>query len=182
MGVMLMDTTKVLNVFVSVARAKNFSQAALDTGLSAPAVSRAIAQLERHLGIRLFHRTTRRVSLTTEGERLFEMADAGLRLLDDAMDKTRYANEQVQGSIRIAAPRSLGIKLLVHLIAEFQQNHPDVHFDLILEDQFTDLVALKIDVGFRAGTQPDDALIARKLGAMASGPVGARNQGRSRIS
>lgn len=161
-----MDTTKSLNVFLCVARANSFSQAALDTGLTPPAVSRAVAQLEEHLGIRLFHRTTRRVSLTDEGSRLFELADAGLRLLDEAMDKTMYAKQQVGGTIRVAAPRSLGVKLLVPLIAEFQLEHPEVVFEALLDDHFTDLVAQKIDVGFRAGTEPERNVISRPLGAM----------------
>jgi DNA-binding transcriptional LysR family regulator len=161
-----MDTTRVLNIFLCVARAQSFSQAAHDTGLTTPAVSRAIAQLEEHLGIRLLHRTTRRVSLTDEGARLFELADAGLRLLDEAMDKTVYAKQQSGGLIRIAAPRSLGVKLLVPVIASFQDKHPDVHFEVLLDDHFTDLVANKIDVGFRAGTAPERNVISRSLGAM----------------
>jgi DNA-binding transcriptional LysR family regulator len=161
-----MDTTRVLNIFLSVARAQSFSQAAHDTGLTTPAVSRAIAQLEEHLGIRLLHRTTRRVSLTDEGARLFELADAGLRLLDEAMDKTIYAKQQAGGLIRIAAPRALGAKLLVPIIAAFQLEHPDVHFDVMLDDHFTDIVANRIDVGFRAGTAPERNVISRSLGAM----------------
>jgi DNA-binding transcriptional LysR family regulator len=161
-----MDTTRVLNIFLSVARAQSFSQAAHDTGLTTPAVSRAISQLEEHLGIRLLHRTTRRVSLTDEGARLFELADAGLRLLEEAMDKTVYAKQQAGGLIRIAAPRSLGIKLLVPVIAAFQGVHPDVHFDVLLDDHFTDLVANRIDIGFRAGTAPERNVISRSLGAM----------------
>jgi DNA-binding transcriptional LysR family regulator len=160
-----MDTTRVLNIFLSVARAQSFSQAAHDTGLTTPAVSRAIAQLEAHLGVRLLHRTTRRVNLTDEGARLFELADAGLRLLDEAMDKTVYS-KQTGGVIRIAAPRSLGVKLLVPAIASFQEAHPDVLFEVVLDDHFTDLVANRIDVGFRAGTAPERNVIARSLGSM----------------
>jgi DNA-binding transcriptional LysR family regulator len=161
-----MDTTRVLNIFLNVARAQSFSQAAHDTGLTTPAVSRAIAQLEERLGVRLLHRTTRRVSLTDEGARLFELADAALRLLDEAMDKTIYAQHQTGGIIRIAAPRSLGIKLLVPLIAAFQDKRPDIHFDVTLDDYFSDLVANKIDVGFRTGTAPERNVISRSLGAM----------------
>ncbi|PLZ02958.1 transcriptional regulator [Burkholderia sp. WAC0059] len=161
-----MDTTKVLGIFLSVARASSFSQAALDTGLTTPAVSRAVAQLEAHLGIRLLHRTTRRVSLTDEGSRLFELAEAGLRLLDEAMDKTIYAKQQLGGTIRITAPRSLGLQLVVPLIAEFQALHPDVQFEAALDDHFTDLVAQKIDIGFRAGSEPERSVIARSLSPM----------------
>jgi DNA-binding transcriptional LysR family regulator len=161
-----MDTTRVLNIFLNVARAQSFSQAAHDTGLTTPAVSRAIAQLEERLGVRLLHRTTRRVSLTDEGARLFELADSALRLLDEAMDKTVYATQQTGGMIRIAAPRSLGVKLLVPVLAAFQDKRPDIHFDVMLDDHFTDLAANKIDVGFRAGSAPERNVISRSLGAM----------------
>ena len=161
-----MDTTRVLGIFLTVARLRSFSQAALDTGLTPPAVSRAVALLEDHLGVRLLRRTTRSVSLTDEGERLFELADAGLRLLDEAMDKTVYAKQQAGGTIRVAAPRSIGIVMLAPLIAEFQKTNPDIHFEVLLDDHFTDLVAAKIDVGFRAGTEPEQNLIARPLGQM----------------
>ncbi|SAL39584.1 LysR family transcriptional regulator [Caballeronia sordidicola] len=158
-----MDTTRALNIFLSVARARNFSRAAIETGTSTPAISRAVAQLEKHLGLRLFHRTTRRVSLTAEGERLYELAEKGLQLLDDAMDRTMYAKDALRGSIRIAAPRSIGSHLLVPLMLKFQENHPNVGFDTVLEDCFTDLVGQKIDIGFRAGSQPDGVLISRPL-------------------
>ena len=161
-----MDTTKVLNIFVSVARARNFSQAALDMGLTPPVVSRAIAQLEEHLGIRLFHRTTRRVNMTDECTRLFELANAGLSMLNEAMDKIVYAKQQLGGSIRVVAPRSLGSALVVPLIAAFQEKHPEVEFDVALDEHFTDLVEQKMDVGFRAGVEPEGSLIVRALHPM----------------
>jgi DNA-binding transcriptional LysR family regulator len=159
-----MDTTKALNVFLAVARANSFSQAALDIGSTTSAVSRVIAQLEEHLEVRLFHRTTRRISLTDEGERLFELADAGVRLLNEALDKTVYAKQRVGGVLRVAAPHAFGPKLIVPLMVDFQRVHPDIIFEAILDDQFTDVVAQKIDVGFRAGTEPKHNLISRPLG------------------
>lgn len=133
-------------------------------GLTPPAVSRAIAQLEHHLGVRLLNRSTRKVSLTDEGSRLYELADAGLRLLDEAMDQTQYSKQEVAGLIRIAASHSFGNRQLIPLIRQFQKLYPDIHFDLLFEDQFTDLVTAKIDVGFRSGNEPGANLIARSLG------------------
>ncbi|RKP55836.1 LysR family transcriptional regulator [Pararobbsia silviterrae] len=158
-----MDQTRVLSIFLSVARTRSFTHAAQAVGLTPPAVSRAIAQLEAHLGVRLVNRSTRKVSLTDEGARLFELADAGLRLLDEAMDQTRYSKHEVAGVIRLAASNSFGSRQLIPLIKRFQAHYPDVVFDVLLEDQLTDMITAKIDVGFRSGNEPAESLIARLL-------------------
>jgi DNA-binding transcriptional LysR family regulator len=158
-----MDQTRVLSIFLSVARTRSFTHAAQAVGLTPPAVSRAIAQLEAHLGVRLVNRSTRKVSLTDEGAQLFELADAGLRLLDEAMDQTRYSKQDVAGVIRLAASNSFGSRQLIPLIKRFQVHYPDVHFDVLLEDQLTDMITAKIDVGFRSGNEPAESLIARLL-------------------
>ncbi|WP_245982868.1 LysR family transcriptional regulator [Trinickia fusca] len=162
-----MDTAKALSIFAAVVRAKSFTHAAQATGITPPAVSRSIALLEKHLGVRLFHRTTRRVSLTEEGEKLFELTDEGLRLLDEAMDKTRYLTRGLAGVIRITATRSINHCVLVPLIAAFREAHPAVRFDVTLDAQFTDLVAAKIDVGFRIGGEPPSLSVARPIGTLA---------------
>jgi DNA-binding transcriptional LysR family regulator len=159
-----MDKARVISLFIGVVRAGSFSQAAIAQGLSAQAVSKAVRQLEDHLGVRLFHRTTRSLSLTDEGQRLFELAHPGLRLLDEALEQVRGSLDEVDGLIRVAAPTSLGTHLLPALLREFQDRHPKARFDLLLADQFTDLVAAKIDVGFRAGNPPERNLIARRVG------------------
>ncbi|TFW17660.1 LysR family transcriptional regulator [Duganella callida] len=161
-----MDKARVISLFIGVVRAGSFSQAAVDAGLTPQAVSKAVRQLEQHLGVRLFHRTTRSLSLTDEGTRLFELANPGLRLLDDALEQIRNSRLDVDGVIRLAAPTSIGNAIIVPLLQEFQQRYPGAHFDLVLDDHFTDLVESKIDVGFRAGSPPERNLVARKLGDM----------------
>lgn len=159
-----MDKARVISLFIGVVRAGSFSQAAVAEGLAAQSVSKAIRQLEEYLGVRLFHRTTRSLSLTDEGQRLFELAHPGLRLLDDALEQVRNSGDEIDGLIRIAAPTSFGTHLLAPLLSEFQLRHPRVSFDLVLADQFTDLVESKIDVGFRAGNAPERNLVARRIG------------------
>ena len=159
-----MDKSRVLSLFIGVVRAGSFSQAAVSEGLAAQSVSKAIRQLEEHLGVRLFHRTTRSLALTEEGQRLYELASPGLQLLDEALDQVRNSGDEVEGLIRISAPTSLGSHLLAPMLCEFQERHPRARFDLVLADQFTDLVAAKIDVGFRAGSAPERNLIARRIG------------------
>jgi DNA-binding transcriptional LysR family regulator len=162
-----MDKARVITLFIGVVHAGSFSQAAVDAGLSAQAVSKAIRQLEEHLGVRLFHRTTRSLSLTDEGQRLFELANPGLRLLDEALDHVRSSREAMDGVIRITAPTSIGSIVLAPLLAQFQDIHPGTRFDLYLEDHFTDMIESKIDVGFRAGNPPERNLVARRLGKIA---------------
>ncbi|RFP11941.1 MULTISPECIES: LysR family transcriptional regulator [unclassified Duganella] len=159
-----MDKARVVSLFIGVVRAKSFSQAAVDAGLTPQAVSKAVRQLEDHLGVRLFHRTTRSLSLTEEGARLFELANPGLRLLDEALDHIQNSRLEVDGLIRVVAPMSIGNTILVPLLPEFQRRYPGAHFDVQLDDHFTDLVESKIDVGFRAGNPPERNLISRKLG------------------
>jgi DNA-binding transcriptional LysR family regulator len=162
-----MDKARVITLFTGVVRARSFSQAATDAGLTPQAVSKAVRQLEDHLGVRLFHRTTRSLSLTEEGLRLFELANPGLRLLDEALEQVRSSRREVEGMIRVAAPMSFSSWLLIPVMRDFQERYPGVHFDLQLEDQFTDLIESKIDVGFRGGSAPQRNLVARRLGDMA---------------
>lgn len=159
-----MDKSRVISLFIGVVRAGSFSQAAISEGLAAQSVSKAIRQLEDYLGVRLFHRTTRSLSLTEEGQHLYESASPGLQMLDDALEQVRNGGDEVNGLIRISAPTSFGSHVLAPLLVEFQERHPRVRFDLVLADQFTDLVAAKIDVGFRAGSPPERNLIARRIG------------------
>jgi DNA-binding transcriptional LysR family regulator len=168
-----MDKARVISLFIGVVRAKSFSQAAVDAGLTPQAVSKAVRQLEDHLGVRLFHRTTRSLSLTEEGTRLFELANPGLRLLDEALDQIQSSRLEVDGLIRVVAPTSIGNSLLVPMLPEFQQLYPGAHFDMQLDDHFTNLVESKIDVGFRAGGPPERNLVSRKLGEMSLQPCAA---------
>jgi DNA-binding transcriptional LysR family regulator len=158
-----MDKARVVGLFISVVRAGSFSQAAVDASLTPQAVSKAVRQLEDHLGVRLFHRTTRSLSLTEEGTRLFDLASPGLRLLDEALEQVQGSRRDADGLIRISAATSIGNSLLAPLLAEFQQRYPGAHFDVLLDDHFTDLIGAKIDVGFRAGGPPERNLVSRKL-------------------
>jgi DNA-binding transcriptional LysR family regulator len=159
-----MDKARVISLFIGVVRARSFSQAAVEAGLTPQAVSKAVRQLEEHLGVRLFHRTTRSLSLTDDGTRLFELANPGLRLLDEALEQVQSSRLEVDGLIRLVAPTSIGNAIIVPLLQGFQQLYPGAHFDLQLDDHFTDLVENKIDVGFRAGSPPERNLVSRKLG------------------
>ncbi|RYY95514.1 MAG: LysR family transcriptional regulator [Comamonadaceae bacterium] len=161
-----MDQMRAITTFVRAAEAGSFNRAALAQGSTPQAVSKAIAQLEQHLGVRLFHRTTRRSSLTAEGERLFNEVRTNLEGITAAVERVRGAVRGDEGVIRISAGGSVGRKVLLPLLASFAERHPGVTFDLLLEDRLTDTVAERIDVGFRAGNAPTAQVVARRLFAI----------------
>ncbi|MBC3475010.1 LysR family transcriptional regulator [Pseudomonas taiwanensis] len=158
-----MDEFKSISTFILAAELLSFRAAAEAQSSTPQAVSKAVQQLERTLGVRLFHRTTRKISLTDEGARLLKSAKPNLDGLRNALAQARNAVSDVEGLIRLSAAGAVGRRVLMPLIMEFQARHPLVHFDLIVDDGFTDLVAERIDVGFRAGNQPDAQVVARRL-------------------
>ena len=157
-----MNELKAIAVFAQAAEARSFNQAAVDLGVSPQAVSKMIRQLEQQLGVRLFHRTTRQSSLTVEGRRFLESVKPGLDAVAGAMANIRASTEAIDGPVRISAARSAR-KVLMPVLAEFNALYPKVSFDLLLDDDFTDSVAEKIDVGFRSGLAPTGQLIVRRL-------------------
>jgi len=163
-----MNMLRPLTMFLAVAKAMSFRKAAVDQGVSPQAVSKAVKQLETHLGLKLLHRTTRQLSLTEEGEELLQNANMGMQLLNDSLEGLQANKQKMEGTIRLAAPLAFGNRVLLPLIEEFQTSHPGIHFDLMLSDAFVDIVALRIDIGFRTGQSPDRNVISRKLGDIIS--------------
>jgi len=158
-----MDELRAIATFVRAAELGSFNRAAEAQGTTPQAVSKTIRQLEQHLGVRLFHRSTRKSTLTEEGQRLLESVKPGLDGLVGALSKARSAALDDQGVVRITAPGAVGRKVLVPLLAEFQQRYPLIQFELLLSEGFSDIVDERIDVGFRAGNAPDLQVIGRTL-------------------
>jgi DNA-binding transcriptional LysR family regulator len=161
-----MDKARAVELFALVARAGGFSAAATSAGMSVQALSKAVKQLESHLGIRLFHRTTRTLKLTDEGARLLEVAGPALQLLEEVLDEVRISGDEREGLIRITAPVALGSKILVPLIRSYRLEHPKILFDLVLDDLSTDLVQARIDIGFRMGSEPSRNVVSRRLASL----------------
>lgn len=157
-----MDELRAITLFARAANAGSFQRVAVEMEISPQAVSKAIRQLEGHLGLRLFHRTTRQNSLTTEGLAFLETVRPGLDALTGAIGRARTATEQIQGPIRITAAHA-SRKVIAGPIARFGELYPEVHFDLRMEDGIADDLADRIDIGFRTGTEPAAPLVARRL-------------------
>lgn len=158
-----MDELRAVTTFIKVAELGSFHRAATHQGTTPQAVSKNIRRLEEHLGVRLFHRTTRKSSLTEEGERLLVSVREGLDTLVGALARAKSAARDDEGLIRINAGGATARKVLLPVLAEFGRLHPGVSFDLVLEDRITDVVAERIDVGFKAGNAPTAQVVSRRL-------------------
>jgi len=160
---MAFNELRAIAVFTKAAELGSLRQAADAQGITPQAASQALAQLEVFLGVRLFHRTTRRLSLTEEGARFLESARPGLDRLHRALQDARQDRQQMAGPLRIVAPRFIADGLLWPLLDEFCAAHPGVEPDVRLDDRLGNWVEDRVDVGFRAGGAPEEGLIARRL-------------------
>jgi DNA-binding transcriptional LysR family regulator len=158
-----MNEIRAITTFVRAATLGSLRRAAVDQGISPQAASQAVMQLEKELGVRLFHRTTRKLSLTEEGQRLFDSVKPALSIFSSALDEARRSKEEIGGLLRVSAPRALGMPVLWAYFEQFQQLHPNVQLEAQFDDHFTDLVTERADVGFRGGPPPSGGSIARPL-------------------
>nr|WP_280925018.1 MULTISPECIES: LysR family transcriptional regulator [unclassified Ciceribacter] len=138
-----------LNAVAVVAETRNFRAAARDLGMSASAVSHAISALENRLGVRLFNRTTRSVSLTEAGERFLEKISPALKDIAGAMEGATAAAASPRGRLRINTSPSGMTGLLMPIFVEFQRRYPEVHVDVASEGRLVDIVEEGFDVGVR---------------------------------
>ncbi len=158
-----MDNLADIAVFVRVVERASFTMAADDLGLSRAVVSKYVSRLERRLGARLLHRTTRRLSLTEAGAALFEASRGAIERIDEAEAAVAQLQSEPRGRLRVSAPMSFGILHLGTAIAEFSRAHPLVSLELRLDDRFVNLVEEGIDVAVRIGALTDSSLVARRL-------------------
>ncbi|WP_225413242.1 LysR family transcriptional regulator [Stigmatella hybrida] len=146
-----------LNAVVAVATHKNFRAAASELGLSPSALSHAIASLEKRLGVRLFHRTTRSVALSDAGESFLSRVKPALAALADAMESVEAHQKTPTGTLRINTSALVARRIFMPIILEYLRRYPDVHLELVAEDKPVDIVADGFDAGIRlAGSIPRD--------------------------
>src|SRR5277367_5401691 len=156
------DRLQQLALFVRTVESGSFSKAAREFGLSQPSVSRAIAALERRLGVKLLVRTTRQVSATDAGEALLGRARDALMAIDEAESGARGA-DRLTGVLRIALPPGYGAWRIVPLLPAFFVRHPFLKLDLMMSDRYENLIAEGADLALRIGELPDSSFVSRKL-------------------
>lgn len=161
-----MDKLSAMNTFVRVAELGTLSAASRDLGLTQSAVSQQIAGLEKQLGSVLLFRTTRSVTLTASGSRYYQQARQILLAVREAEETLRGLSQGLEGTLRVHAPTGLGQQHIARLAIDFQQRHPGIVMELLLDDRVADVVSEGIDVAVRLGTLRAPGTVARRLGAL----------------
>lgn len=167
----------LLPMFVAVAETHSFSRAGQRLGVPKSTISRGIVALEASLGTRLFHRSTRHVSLSTTGTALYERAADALAALQLSVAEAPDGDAQPAGILRVTAPSDLATTVLAEMIARFAQRYPKIELDLRLSNSMVDLVAEGIDLAVRISSKPlkDSQLAALNLGSALLGLYAAPN-------
>lgn len=164
MGTMIDDVVSMA-MFARVVQAGSFTGAATMLGLSKSVVSTRISELETRLGVRLLHRTTRRLSLTADGARLHERCARLVAAADEAREVLDSAFREPDGVVRMTVPVGMGLWQLPHLVRELHELHPRLILDISLSDHHVDLVAEGFDLAIRVAEKlVPSALVARRIG------------------
>lgn len=162
-----MDLNRVA-AFVRVVHDGSFTGAAKAMGLPKSSVSRSVAQLEQDLGVRLLHRTTRKIALTDAGAAFYERVARALVDIDEATAAASDMQAALRGTVRVTAPVDFAAAVLAPIVARFVRTHPTIHVDLALSGRVVDLVSEGFDLAVRAGPLRDSSLVVRRVGSLES--------------
>ncbi|MBY0500229.1 MAG: LysR family transcriptional regulator, partial [Nitrosomonas sp.] len=158
-----MDRFENMNAFVRVVEAGSISGAADRMDVTKSVVSRRLKELEAHLGVELFHRTTRQMNLTDSGRAFYQQSVRILADILEAEHATSQFHGALKGNLKVAVPLSFGLMHLGPAISEFLQAHPEITFDLDFNDRQVDILTEGFDLAIRIASLPDSSLIARRL-------------------
>jgi DNA-binding transcriptional LysR family regulator len=152
--------------FVRVVENSGFAKAARELGVPTSTVSRAVARLEENVGVRLLHRTTRNLSVTSEGHAFHERVGPLVASLRDATRTLGSGSKEPEGLLRVTAPNDIGSAFLSEEIVHFAERHPLLRVELMLTNRKVNLVSEGLDVAVRAGKLESSSLVARKIGTL----------------
>ncbi|MDM0033257.1 LysR family transcriptional regulator [Variovorax sp. J22P271] len=179
-----MDRLKAMQTFVQIAEQGSLTKAADAQGSSLPAVVRSLAALEAHLGVRLFHRTTRRISLTSEGRTYLQSAREVLATADAADRALTLDATEPTGQLTVTAPVLFGHMYVSPAIVRFLQRYDKMRCTVLLHDRPVNLLEEGVDVGIRISALDDSSLVAQQLGSIrrvvVASPDYLRRHGRPR--
>ena len=152
-----------LQIFIEVIRQESFAAVARERDVDPSSVSRAISSLEKELGIRLFQRTTRKLSPTEAGITYFRRVEPLVEEIYQAEELVKEALGQPQGTLKVTASVSFGLKCIIPLLPKFEANYPNLIIELLLTDSRLDLLTDKIDLAIRLGKLKESTLIIQRL-------------------
>jgi DNA-binding transcriptional LysR family regulator len=159
-----MDTAAALRAFLRIVERGSMTAAAADLGVSQPAISKLMRNLEAHAGARLLERGPRALRPTAQGLALYEAAGGPLAAIDAALEGLRGENAAIRGELRLHGPSCVGERHLSRIAMAFQDAHPAVAVSLALENRAVDLVFENIDVALRMGRPSEQSLIQKRIG------------------
>lgn len=158
------ETLADIAIFAAVVREGSFTRAADKLELSTSQVSKCVGRLERSLGARLLHRTTRRLRLTEAGSALYENSSSALAAIEEAKLAVSKLQGTPRGKLKVSASTAFGTMQLPRVIRDLGAQHPELEVELVLEDRHIDLVREGLDVAIRiTGETPDSGLVYRRL-------------------
>ena len=158
-----MDSLSGISMFVLVAETRSFTKAGQQFGVSSSAVGKSIARMEERLAVRLFHRSTRSITLTAEGALFLERCRRILGEVEAAEAELSEVAGAPRGRLRVSTPQLTG--LVMTAFDAFMQQYPDIALDIDLSDRMVDVIEEGFDAVIRTGEQHDSRLTARRLGA-----------------
>lgn len=160
-----MDKLSCLRTFVTVVESGGFSESARRLNVSKALISKQISQLEESLGVRLLHRTTRRVSPSSSGQAYYEQCKPLLDDLNELDHSIQTSSKALQGELRLSAPVTFAEMHLLPILAEFSRQYPQVNLQMDLTDRFVNLVEERIDLAIRIGELQESSLVSRRIGS-----------------
>ncbi|KQV73278.1 LysR family transcriptional regulator [Rhizobium sp. Root1220] len=159
-----MDLNTALRSFIRTVEKGSITGAARDLGISQPAVTKHIVNLEKHVGARLLERTPKNVLPTAHGTELYEASRQAIASIDAALEGVRINMGEIEGNLRVHAPSCIGVQHFYGIVMEFQDMHPNISVDLVLDGRAVDLLYENFDVSLRYGKIEQQEVIARRIG------------------
>jgi DNA-binding transcriptional LysR family regulator len=158
-----MDSLNGISIFVAVAETRSFTKVATQFGVSASAVGKSIARMEERLAVRLFHRSTRSITLTTEGVLFLERCRRILSEVEAAEAELSEMSGTPRGRLRVSTPQLTG--LVMPTLTGFMRRYPDIKLEVDLSERMVDIIEEGFDAVIRTGTQHDSRLSSRRIGS-----------------
>ena len=155
-----------ISTFIRSAEAHSFSKAALELGITPQAVSAQIKQLEGQIGVDLFRRTTRRISLTEEGASFYERCRVAIDAIDEGVQNLQDAAENASGTVRISVPYYISRTYILPILAKFQTQYPRITVELIAQNEYPDFVDQGIDIAVMSRDLPGSSFVARQIASV----------------